>query len=302
VKNPTARKVFNELFLAALFCATVTLTPPPVFCADETQVTPKDFSEKSFAAMKEGKTEEFAKMMLPSELERFKSSLLSVTDMAKSKGQEQQMLMLLQVPDRSTLDKLPAEEFLVRLMKRQMTPDVLELYKKADFKSLGVVAENDDTAHCIYIIDVPDLVKKTSVVSLKKSSTGWGMLLSGDIDKMMQMLKLQFAQNPTDPLSMKPELKAVAIIGSIIDGDAAYVLIRSTTAMNGIEMHKVAVVPIIKSDPEFKLISENKKPELEKAIQKRVGLFVDLAKSAAAAYKEAADKKNESAENAVEKK
>lgn len=284
--NQTARKAINKVLLAALLCGSLSLLPAPGLCA-EAEVTPQSISEKSFEAMKVGKADEFAKLMVPSELERFKKSLLVIADLAKTKGQEDQIVGLFQAPDRKTLDELPPSEFLVRLMKRQFTPEVLELYSKATIKTLGVVKEGDELAHCIYVLTIPNALSKTSVVSLKKEGSTWGMLLTSDIDKMMQMLKIQFAQRGAE-LKIDPELKSVKVLGSITSGDDTFVLIRSTTSVNGVDMQKVSPLAVKKTDAEYKLLGEADRAELEKSIQKKLGAFIEATERALESTREAA--------------
>ena len=291
--NQTARKTFNKLLLAASICGSLSLFSLPGFCADA-EDTPQSISEKSFAAMKVGKADEFAKLMLPSDLDRFKKSLLIIADMAKTKGQEDQIVGLFQAPDRKTLDELPPQEFLVRLMKKQFTPEVLELYSKATIKTLGVVKEGDDLAHCIYVLTIPEALTQTSVVSLRKEGTTWGMLLTSDIDKMMQMLKTQFAQ-PGAEIKIDPELKSVKVLGSITSGDDTFVLIRTTTSVNGIDMEKVSPLAVKKTDAEYKLLAEADRAQLEKSIQKKLGAYIDASHRAVELTREAASSPSDKA-------
>ncbi|MCC6979449.1 MAG: hypothetical protein IT343_14085 [Candidatus Melainabacteria bacterium] len=285
--NLTVKRTIKKVTLAALICGSLSLMPIPAFSKSAEQTTPQSISEKSFAAMKAGKADEFAKLMVPSELERFKTSLLMIADMAKSKGQEAQIVGLFQTPDRKSLDELPPQEFLVRLMNKQFTPEMTELYSKATIKTLGVVKEGDELAHCVYVLNIPDMINKTSVVSLKKEGSTWGMLLTSDIDKMMQMLKLQFAQSGGE-LKINPELKSIKVLGSITDGDNTFVVIRSTTAVNGIDLDKVSPIEVRKTDPEYKLLGEADRAELEKSIKQKLGAYIDVARRAVELSKEAA--------------
>ncbi len=284
-----ALKSLNIFLALTVICSTYSLPCAPGYCQVEAQSSPKEVSEKSFALMKAGRSDEFAKLMLPSELECFKSALLAIADMAKSRGEEQKFVGLFEVPDRDSLNKLPPQQFLVRLMKRQFTPQVSELYSKATTRILGVINEGE-IAHCIYILSIPEVFSKVSVVSLKKDSSGWGMLLTSDLDKVMQMLKVQYANQPGTEIPLIPELKRVKVLGSIMDGDTtAYVLVRSTTAINGVDFDKVSAIPFKKGDPEFNLLAAKDKEALEKSIQKELGALVESAKSANQAQKTTPD-------------
>lgn len=277
LKARKKKDAFRNAVLGALMISSLSFSPG--LCQSDEPQSPTSVSEKSFAALKSGKANDYAKLMLPSELERFRKTMLLVADMAQAKGQEKKVLAIFQVPDRQSLDKLSPEDFLGRIMQKQMTPDVLEIYSKANFKVLGQVTEGEDVVHCVYSLTIPDFGTKTNVVSLKKDGPNWGMLLTSDLDKLMQMLKLQFANQPAGTLQFTPELKGVKLLGSIISGDTAYLVFRSTTSINGAPLEKVGQIEVQKTEPEYKLITANDKAGLEKMLQKKLGMFTNLAKT-----------------------
>lgn len=279
MRHLTTRKSFRILLVAVLMSSSLSLIPAPGFCEGEEQPTPRSISEQSFAALKAGKSDDFAKLMLPSELERFKSGMLVIADMAKAKEQESKIFAMFEVPDRESLEKLSAEEFLSKIMKKQMSPEMLEMYTKANFRIMDVFMEGDDVAHVVYMLAIPDLITKSYVTSYKKGDAGWGMMLSGDMDKMVQLMKIQFAK-PGAQINFDAKVKAVKVLGSVMDGGEAHVAVRSTSTINGIDVNKVAVVTVEKTEPEYKLLVSKDKAALQKAFEKKFGVYADFAKAA----------------------
>ncbi|HXG11466.1 MAG TPA: hypothetical protein VNK04_17055 [Gemmataceae bacterium] len=157
--------------------------------------TPDTVARNALDALKEDRLEDFAKAMHPDALKRFKALLLSIVDAAAKDGQEKQILVLFSgVRTADDLKKLDETQFFVAFYRgvTRLRPEMKQLLGGAEVQTLGYVMEGKDTAHVVYRMTVSAegaKVTKLDVLSLQKTGTGWGMLLSGDIEGIANLLK-----------------------------------------------------------------------------------------------------------------
>ncbi len=159
---------------------------------------PEDIARKALAALKENKLEDFAKEMHPSALKQLKTILLSVFDAAAEEGQEKAILALFS--GARTVDevkKLDDEKFFVSFLRGVigLKPELKNAFSSAKGEVLGHVMEGEDTAHVVYRMTMSvsgATITKMDVMTLKKTDSGWRMMLSGEIDGLAQVLKQKF--------------------------------------------------------------------------------------------------------------
>ncbi len=292
----------NYRFAALLVLYFALIVVDSGFCQTGTE-SPEAASQKSFDAVRSGRIDEFTRMMLPADLERFKKSMLVIVDMAKSKGQEEQLLQLFNVKTDDELRQLDAADFLSRLMKKTMPPDTAQMYANSTFEMLGHVMEGDDIAHCVYKLVIPDIMSKTSIASLKKVGSDWKLLLTSDQEKVLQALKARFETEPKTLLDFHIELKKVDFLGRTTKADTTYLVFRSTTNFAGAPVTKVGVLPVVKTDKDWSAIDFKDKPAVELLLTKKLTEMVDIAGKLTDAIEAArAADKDSSADNDSSKK
>jgi hypothetical protein len=160
--------------------------------------TPEDVAKRAVAALKEDRLDDFAKAMHPEALKSFKAALVSIAEVADKGGQGKEILGLFKgVDDLDELKKLDDVPFFVFFYRgiTRVQPALKQALAGAESQIIGHVLEGKDTAHVVHRMTVTvdgTKVSKTDVISLKKTDTGWGMLLSGDLENMTTMLKRRF--------------------------------------------------------------------------------------------------------------
>jgi hypothetical protein len=173
-------------------------TPLP---ADEPKAkteTPEDVAKRAVAALKEDRLDDFAKAMHPEALKAFKSALVSIAETADKGGQGKEILGLFKgVDDLDELKKLDDVPFFVSFYRgiTRVQPALKQALAGAESQIIGHVLEGKDIAHVVHRMTVTvegTKVAKTDVISMRKTETGWGMLLSGDLENMTTMLKRRF--------------------------------------------------------------------------------------------------------------
>jgi hypothetical protein len=149
-------------------------------------------------ALRDDRMEDFAKDMHPTALKQLKIMLISVLDVAAEEGHEKDVLRLFK--DVRTVEqarKLDDAKFFIAFMSGVLSlkPEMKEVLANAKAEMLGHVMEGGDTAHVVIRMSVSlsgATITKMDVISLKKTDSGWRMMLSGEIDGLAQVLKQKF--------------------------------------------------------------------------------------------------------------
>ena len=186
--------MLQRLILVAV--CVVSITSPDVRAAesDESEAV----ARRALSAIKQNRIEDFAKAMHPDALVRFRSTLLEIVKEAEKSGGEEQLLPLFDgVRTTQELRKLDTTHFFVAFYSGliQMAPELETMMAGAELEILGHVMEGPDTSHVVYRMVLPVetvRVTKITVVSLTRTPTGWGMLLTGDIEGMVGALRQRF--------------------------------------------------------------------------------------------------------------
>ena len=186
----------SSLFSAVaieLLLATPLLADEPKSKAD----TPEAVARKAMEAMKENRLDDFAKTMHPEALKSVKSALVAVAEAAAKDGRENEVLVLFGDKSLDDLKKLSDAQFFVAFYGglTRLRPELKRTISGAEVQIIGHVLEGKDTAHVVLRMTATvegTKVTKTDVVSMRKTETGWGMLLSADLENMASVLKRRF--------------------------------------------------------------------------------------------------------------
>jgi hypothetical protein len=171
-------------------------------CLPETLLAQDEFPPSSpegavmsyIEAMKEGDLVRMGKMMHPEALATFRAMMQPVVDLAeKTEGGASEMLQLFDgVTSVAQLRKLDDAKFFTSFYKGMaaLQPDLLDALKGSETEVLGHIMEGDDTAHVIYRLSTTgSSAKQTEVVSLQKTKTGWGVMLTGEFEGLADALR-----------------------------------------------------------------------------------------------------------------
>jgi hypothetical protein len=146
-------------------------------------------------AMKEGKLDRMAELMHPEALATFHAMMQPIVEAAeKSEPTANEVLQMFDgVTSVAQLRKLGDAKFFSSfyLGMASLEPDLLDALKDADIEVLGHVMEGDDTAHVLYRVTTTtgSTMKQTEVVSLRRTKSGWGVLLTNEIEAMAESIR-----------------------------------------------------------------------------------------------------------------
>jgi len=160
--------------------------------------TPEAVAARAVDAMREGRIDDFVKLMHPTAVADFKKMMMGIIEMAHKRGEAEELQELFGGGTPEELSKLDDFEFFATFYKNVLAeqPDFKAMAKGAKTTILGHVMEGKDVAHVVHRMTVTteDLaLKKMDVISLRRTKDGWGMLLKSDIEGMIQNLEQIFA-------------------------------------------------------------------------------------------------------------
>lgn len=160
--------------------------------------SPEQIVKKAIDAMKEDRMDDFAELMHPDALQSFKDSMVSIVEGATKLGQEKQILRLFDgVASADDLTKLDGAQVFVSFMRGygRLRPEMRKSLAETEAHIVGHVAEGKEFAHvvCRMTMTVEGVkVTKLEVISVKRTDSGWAMLLRGDIETMAAALLQRF--------------------------------------------------------------------------------------------------------------
>lgn len=146
-------------------------------------------------AMKEARLDEMAGMMHAEALAEFRGVLQPVLEAADAseEGAAEILPMFDGVTSVAQLKTLSDVKFYSSFYAGLLSlePELLNAIKESEIEVLGHVIEGADTAHVLYrmTVHVGATVRSTEVVSLRRIRSGWGILLSGEVEGMAQGIR-----------------------------------------------------------------------------------------------------------------
>jgi hypothetical protein len=251
--------------------------------------SPEDVFLKSREALKLRDFQDFAESMVPDDLIRFQTHLLSFVEVTKKRGEERDALRLFAgVNHVDDLKSLAPKAFLVAFFNGLMgaSPAVQESLGKGKITIVGRVDEGRDTTFLIYRViphnqaGVPDVVRATA---LHRDEKRWKILLDGEMERTFLVLKSQLEGRKQAPPGS--ESLRVETVGRINDKDGtAYIPYRVILPAGDSHVTRFGVYPVKKTERVYKLLKDGKTPEIKATIR-------DMLRSNFAA-KQAAERKN----------
>lgn len=191
--------MYQKLTLLVLGCVTsVALGDPGAQGATETEGSPEEFARRAMNYLRDDRIDEFAKAMHPDALKSFKSSMTIALEMAEKEGEGDDFLALFDgIRGREEIETLEDAAFFAAFFRgiTALSPEIKQSLAGAETTILGHVKEGDSVAHVVYRMTLTlegVKIAKTTVVSLQKTETGWGMLMTADLDAMMAAIKKRF--------------------------------------------------------------------------------------------------------------
>lgn len=136
--------------------------------------------------------EGMAEAMHPEALQEFSEFLVDLVTMDSS---GMFLALFLGLDADEVAEKQPVELFALFMGNVMgLEPEVEESLKNATIDPIGHVMEGDDVAHVVYRMNMPmegATINKITVASMKRYEKSWRMLLTGDVDELMQALRGQ---------------------------------------------------------------------------------------------------------------
>lgn len=222
--------------------ASCSLREPDTFEQTSRQVmdTPEEVAAKATGAFARGDLQTFAALVDPLALREFHDSLTEVLDAVdrapKGDPRRGQLERFLGAGPKK-LRKLDARRFFIQFMRGALdeAPMLAEAMSGTEYETLGHVLEPEEVAHVIarYRMSVNDIaITETTVVSLRRTEAGWRLLLSDNVQGLVQALRQEFL-GPSEE-SSAPAAEPVEEAPKTVEADPASpeaVAARAMTAL-----------------------------------------------------------------------
>lgn len=240
--------------------------------------SPESTLARAMDEMNHDRIEKFTDEMHPDALKSFRTSMMAIVDAADKDGKSGQLIPLFDgVKSVADLKALDDRQFFVKYLRgvMAMQPGLKKAMAGAKIDMLGHVDEGSDKTHVVYKLTLEfdgTPIEKMTVNSLQKQGSKWALLLSGDTEGMVAMMKQQLAGK-----RVVPDMKASRIepIGRSIKGGTtgpAYVVYRQIAPLGDSQVTTIAVLTVEKSDPSWPLVERGKPEELGSLIREKLGL------------------------------
>jgi uncharacterized protein (TIGR03067 family) len=171
--------------------------------------SPEDVVRAGLAALKSGRDEDYAKLVHPDELRKFKAAMLAAGQSADRAGNGKAFLALFGDAAKSVaeLGKLDDAQFYAAFLRSPLSliAQWKKLMERAQVKIIGRVPEGDDTVHVVFRGTMSDdglTVAAIHVASLRKTDRGWRLLLAGE-DAMAGLVKREWGEAATEAAEVK---------------------------------------------------------------------------------------------------
>lgn len=173
-------------------------TPSSLLCQQregKSVDTPESVAHKALIALREDRLQDYAELMHPDALKRFRSMVISSVQELEREGLGNTALAMYGLT-KEQLKRLNDRELFVATLKGvyQRVPELKQVTTGAEFQVLGHVMEGSDTAHVVYRLTATlqgIKASKISVITLQRSSVGWRMLLLYELENMLRLLSVK---------------------------------------------------------------------------------------------------------------
>lgn len=238
--------------------------------------SPEAVVRGAISGMNQGRIDDFTKAMHPQALEQFRTSLSGVIDAAAKEGKADELLKMFPgIKKVGDLKQLDDGQFFSKYLRGMIAinPEIKRALAGTKTETLGHFDEGKETTHVIYRSTLNSQgakLDRVNVVSLRRDGARWAMLLTGDLDGMVSMMKQKFAGS-----FEFPDLTAsrIEILGRLLEGDdKAQIAYRMITPMGGSSIQKSAVLTVNKADPGWPVAHLGKPEELSRLVSEKLGL------------------------------
>jgi hypothetical protein len=242
--------------------------------------SPEAALEHAVAAMNQGRLGDYTAAMHPESLKEFHTMMTAMLDGADKEGKAGDVLPLFdQAKSVAELKKLDDHQFFARFLAGVMglNPELKKTMAGAKTEMLGHVVEGKDKAHVIYRLTIESngkSIDNITVNSLRRHGAKWMLLLSGETEGMVEMLKQRAAGK-----SAMPDMKASRVepVGRLVHGGEAgsgpaYVVYRLVTPIGDSRISKIAVLTVKPTDPGWAIAHRGTHEELAGLVRKELGL------------------------------
>lgn len=157
--------------------------------------TPESVFLEAMQAFKEDRLSDYAKIMHPDALKEISGMMSELMGFAKDANTER--LVLSFFPSAKSIEevkKYDDQQMFVSFLQvvTQMHPEYKQFIVAADIDAVGHVLEGKDTVHVVARMKM--LVKEMpanqlTVTSLKRTETGWGMLLGENLEVALYRIR-----------------------------------------------------------------------------------------------------------------
>lgn len=177
----------------------IALITAVVFGADgwAQESTPETVARSYFDAMSRNDTAALARRMHPVALTQFQSLLLPMFEGKSADRVSSDLLPMFDgVSTAADLRRLSPEAFYASFMSgvAKVNPRFLQIMKESRYEILGYVPEKDNS-HVVYRLEMTvegQIAKRVAVLSLRKTGTTWGVLLTTEAEGMATSLRRKY--------------------------------------------------------------------------------------------------------------
>jgi uncharacterized protein (TIGR03067 family) len=149
--------------------------------------SPEAVVRAALAALKDGRTDEYARLVDPDDLQKFKTAMLAAGQSADRAGNGKAILTMFADAAKSVGDlaKLGDAQFFGAFLRGPLSAhaDQKRVLKGSEIQVLGQVAEGAAAVHVVYRVTASDEGMKVAVVqvmSLGKTKLGWRVRANGE--------------------------------------------------------------------------------------------------------------------------
>jgi hypothetical protein len=259
--------------LSAALCAVILL---PNSRADAEDASAEAVVRKAIDAANGNRLGDFAAAMHPDALKKFRDLMSLVIDEAEKHGNAGQVLPVFPgVKNLDDVKKLSDRKLFAAFVGgvTALKPELKKALAGAQVRVLGHITEGKGLTYVIYRmkmnVDGSDFTV-TNVASLRPDGTRWALLLNGDTEATLLLLKQAVAGSPVIPDFASTKVQPLGHI--LEEGDKAHIVYRATNRIADTTASKLNVLTVAKDEPGFETARTDKTEDVTKLIRERLGL------------------------------
>jgi hypothetical protein len=253
--------------LAGLFTALMVLQSTARAAEEDSEA--RKVATESFAALKEGRFDDYMEYVVPEDIELLSEYVREIVKLAEASEDPRAGQLVEVFGTAESLSELTPPQVAASYLEKstKQIPGYAEMMAEAELDVLGELPDGDDKVVLLFRVLLP----RAQVMVLEKRDDRWltrldsaqierASLIKDGLSDRKQALEKQVAK----------EITAIHVIGMIKE-DAAqqHVVFRQTSTIGEEETEIVNARPVGKTDPEWKLLGKSKRKNLETALLKK---------------------------------